>query len=371
MKIKYANKIYDVLYTMKVLGKLIYAVEDEPNHIDWLVNVEIIDEQKSMKVYRVENEAEQKGLWRKFDGTYEPLFDMLTDGQCRDLPMEDSPIYREGGKSWFASAPSKETLQKWFSKRDLEELVAKGFTISEFKVIGYKKVSDFEYIFTRDNIINRTYLKVSDIYPEQKVFAPKVELKFKVGQWYQCTKDFFGKGVTFDKNTAYYCAKEGCLQDEYGCHIAIVKDLYDNFKLWTIEDAKDGDILAFNDNIIVKFKDLYNATTFHSYCHIEDGTFDVSTDKLPDWWEGEGFHPATKEQRNKLEKAMTNAGYKWDEEKKELKNLEKKNEQKLIWDKFDDLMLKDTIECLKNSEWAGNYKSHLIYWLKSIKDRIK
>lgn len=123
MKIKYANKIYDVLYTMKVLGKLIYAVEDEPNHIDWLVNVEVIDEQKSMKVYRVENEAEQKGLWRKFDGTYEPLFDMLTDGQCRDLPMDDNPIYREGGKRWFASAPSKETLQKWFSKRDLEELL--------------------------------------------------------------------------------------------------------------------------------------------------------------------------------------------------------------------------------------------------------
>lgn len=169
MKIKFADKIYEVLYTMKVLGKSIYAVEDEPNHIDWLVNVEVIDEEeKSMKVYRVENEAEQKGLWRKFDGTYEPLFDMLTDGQCRDLPMEDSPIYREEGKKWFASAPSKETLQKWFSKRDLEELVAKGFTISEFEVTGYRKVSDFEYIFTRDNIINRNYFEVSDIYPEQK-----------------------------------------------------------------------------------------------------------------------------------------------------------------------------------------------------------
>lgn len=213
MKIKYANKIYDVLYTMKVLGKLIYAIEDEPNHIDWLTNVEVIDEQKSMKVYRVENEAEQKGLWRKFDGTYEPLFDMLTDGQCRDLPMDDNPIYREGGKSWFASAPSKETLQKWFSKRDLEELVAKGFTISEFEVVGYRKVSDFEYIFTRDNIINRKYLEVSDIYPEQ-------------------------------------------------------------------------------------------------------------------------------------------------------------NKQKFIWDKFDDLMLKDLIEFIE-SGWSGNGKSHLIYWLKSIKNRIK
>ena len=63
MKVKYANKVYDVLYTMKFLGKSIYAVEDEPNHIDWLVNVEIVDEkEKSMKVYRVENEAEQKDV---------------------------------------------------------------------------------------------------------------------------------------------------------------------------------------------------------------------------------------------------------------------------------------------------------------------
>ena len=39
--------------------------------------------------------------------------------------------------------------------------------------------------------------------------------------------------------------------------------------------------------------------------------------------------PATKEQRNALMKAMNNAGYEWDVEKKELKklsNYDKKNE---------------------------------------------
>lgn len=135
--------------------------------------IDSLQEEQPIKVYRVENEKEQKGLWRKFNGTWEPLFDMLTDGQCKDMPMDDSPIYREGGKQWFASAPSKETLQKWFSRKDLEELTAKGFTISEFEVVGHKKISDFEYIFTRDNIINRTYLKVSDIYPQEQ---PEVDL---------------------------------------------------------------------------------------------------------------------------------------------------------------------------------------------------
>lgn len=141
---------------------------------------EYIKQKQPKKVYRVENENEQKGLWRKFDGTWEPLFDMLTDGQCKDMPMEDSPIYREGGKQWFASAPSKETLQKWFSKKDLEELTAKGFTISEFEVVGHKKISDFEYIFTRDNIISRTYLKVSDIYQQKKPdYKEAVQLVFE------------------------------------------------------------------------------------------------------------------------------------------------------------------------------------------------
>lgn len=146
--------------------------------LDTLALIDELQQEQPTKVYRVENEKEQKGLWRKFDGTWEPLFDMLTDGQCKDMPMEDSPIYREGGKQWFASAPSKETLQKWFSKRDLEELTAKGFTISEFEVVGHKKINDFEYIFTRDNIISRTYLKVSDIYPQEQ---PEVD--FEIGKY--------------------------------------------------------------------------------------------------------------------------------------------------------------------------------------------
>ena len=85
-----------------------------------------------------------------------------------------------------------------------------------------------------------------------------------------------------------------------------------------MKDAKDGDVLAFDNDNIVIFKDLYNYTSFHSYCHIEDGIFDFSTDELPDWWEDEGFKPATKEQRDLLFQKMHEAGYEWDVEKKKL-----------------------------------------------------
>lgn len=119
----------------------------------------------NIKVYRVEHTPKEKGLWRKFDGTWEPLFDMLTDGKCRDLPMEFDPIYGEEGTRWFASAPSKETLQKWFSRLDLVELVANGFTINEFTVSRYKILNEFEYIFPRENIVDYKKLSINDIYP--------------------------------------------------------------------------------------------------------------------------------------------------------------------------------------------------------------
>ena len=142
----------------------------------------------------------------------------------------------------------------------------------------------------------------------------KVEPKFKVGNWYQCTKDFFGKGVTFDKNTAYYCAKEGCLQDEYGCHIAIVKDLYDNFKLWTIQDAKEGDVLDANGAPFIYKK--HDKDYVYFYCGVNlVGEF-IEANGIDTWNSNNKVYPATKEQRDLLFQKMKEAGYEWDNEKK-------------------------------------------------------
>ena len=109
-------------------------------------------------------------------------------------------------------------------------------------------------------------------------------------------------------------------------------DLENDYHLWTIQDAKPGDVLAFDDETIVIFKDLYNATTFHSYCHIEDGLFDVNKDEMPDWWEGKGFHPATKKQRDILFQKMHDAGYTFDFKKKELKKIHMIDEDKAEMD---------------------------------------
>ena len=189
----------------------------------------------------------------------------------------------------------------------------------------------------------------------------KLEPKFKVGNWYQCTKSFYGKGVIFTKNTAYYCAQKGCLQDEYGCHIAIVKDLYDNFKLWTIQDAKDGDVLA-NDHHILILKELVydwssNGTPYSvkAYCGIKpNGNFEIGKDNRC-FCGTLHIHPATKEQRDALMKSMNDAGYVWDAEKKELRGLIKPKFDPKTLQPFDRVLVRDK----DLVRWRCTFYSHL------------
>lgn len=165
----------------------------------------------------------------------------------------------------------------------------------------------------------------------------KFETKFKAGDW-----------VVFNGLTLYIkevvkgfyrtISKNG-IPNSYDWDIDNVA------RLWTIQDARDGDVLAFDNDIIVIFKDFYDAHTFHSYCFIQDRVFDTNEGNVSAWWKAEHFYPATKEQRDTLFKAMADAGYTFDFEKKELKLLitnggdfETENcEQKPAWSEKDEL----------------------------------
>ena len=219
-----------------------------------------------------------------------------------------------------------ETFVKWTSNALLN------YAKHELEKQGEQKPS--EYTSEQAGVLDKHIDKFLEQKPEDKV-----EPKFKVGNWYQCTKDFFGKGVTFDKNTAYYCAKEGCLQNEYGCHIAIVKDLYDNFKLWTIQDAKDGDVLA-TESFIFIFKniDIDDDNGVHYYCHYEinkhenDEQFDIALPQSLMGRVGDRFthySPASKDQRDAIFAKMKEAGYEWNTEKNELKKIVQKPADKV------------------------------------------
>lgn len=114
--------------------------------------------------YRVEDQSEKHGLWRNFDGTWNPVFDQLSEGLSRNLPMEDSTLYREDEKQWFSATPSKETLKHWFSVNDVLELQKLGYKVYEFELANTKEVSDFEIIFTRDNIVQQREINYKEIW---------------------------------------------------------------------------------------------------------------------------------------------------------------------------------------------------------------
>lgn len=155
---------------------------------------------------------------------------------------------------------------------------------------------------------------------EEKVDnANKVEPRFKEGQYVvdiDCDKvlhisEILSKGYLFENG-------------DYSSFDSANKE----YRLWTIEDAKDGDVVCYKDEISLYKHDIKNCIKqetifggFVYHCCYDGKRFII--DNLYSLMEQDkiDIHPATKEQRNTLMKAMKNAGYEWDSINKELKEI--------------------------------------------------
>ena len=100
----------------------------------------------------------------------------------------------------------------------------------------------------------------------------------------------------------------------------------DKIHLWTMQDAKDGDVICYRDEISLYKNEIENCnkeeTTFGGfvyYCCYDGKRFITNSFYLLTGQDEIDIYPATKEQRDALMKAMNNAGYEWDTKKKELK----------------------------------------------------
>ncbi len=208
---------------------------------------------------------------------------------------------------------------------------------------------------------------------EQKP-VDKVEPKFEIekGKWYVCNTSRYADFVV---GKAYYCPKNGMLKPNENEMARYVAKHY--FRLWTIQDAKDGDVLAA-DNYIILFKKLLPQNGGVSCCHYDyacsDPYFNFNEDN--NWYFGKEskIHPATKEQRDLLFTKMKEAGYEWDAEKKELKKIE----QNPAWSEEDDEMVQVAINA------CNSYQDSLVRndsrfdkavkaedWLKDLKSRVQ
>lgn len=174
----------------------------------------------------------------------------------------------------------------------------------------YVKGHIYKYFFDR-YINNESHFDLSFA----NSFAKKYFEHTKDEDWIVCEHD-----NVINKSMQYKEFKKEVTQK-------IIKNLEDKgltlkLRLWTIEDAENGDVLVASDNSIFIFSHcIDNACVHHIALEVEDGTMDINY-KLERGWETiRGVCPATKEQHDILFKAMTDAGYEFDFDKKELKKI--------------------------------------------------
>ncbi|MBR4589975.1 MAG: hypothetical protein IKO36_04850 [Bacteroidaceae bacterium] len=139
--------------------------------------------------------------------------------------------------------------------------------------------------------------------------ADKIEPRFKVGDWVVANYSRKISQVVAVSEDGYgYQLDDGLCFGVSWCDI---------FHLWCIKDARDGDILASDSSVFI-FQKEYIAGKPTAYCGIVEGNFCQGSGGC---WTNEQCHPATKEQWDALRSKMKEAGYEWDSEKKELKEI--------------------------------------------------
>lgn len=140
----------------------------------------------------------------------------------------------------------------------------------------------------------------------------KPKPKFKVGDW--ITDDKYTWKVTYIKPLDYV------LQSQNGHTVDDTISYVDEyFRLWSIKDAKEYDILYYSDDCMVMVKDIYRNDDyiFYSYCQVYEGKFT----KYSSTWDGKGFKPATENQRSLFFEYMKKAGYDYNSNTKEFKKI--------------------------------------------------
>lgn len=182
----------------------------------------------------------------------------------------------------------------------------------------------------------------------------KVEPKFHEGDWVFIEEVKGYKNGPFQIKTV---DSSGYSFDEYHTIPFMYEDLLSK---WTIQDAKDGDVLyECNEKKPFIFKELKtkHIGDIASYCDIFNGIFNPNEDS----WTTLDIVPATKEQCDILFQKMREAEYEWDAEKKELKKIE----QKHSWSEEDISKIDRLIMYFK-----GKDNKEFTEWFSLLKDKV-
>lgn len=184
---------------------------------------------------------------------------------------------------------------------------------------GEKKPIEMKSAEESLGVSHEEYNKIVDecIFGEQNP-TNDVKPKFKIGCW-----------VVFNNrhNSVYQVEKienyEYTLRHFLGGSMPLSFSHEDMIRVWTIQDAKDGDVLKEDSCIFILKKIKSQDTAITHCCLFDDGDFNLSSKIC---FDVDSTYPATKEQRDTLMKAITDAGYTFDFERRELKKIEQKSD---------------------------------------------
>ena len=252
---------------------------------------------------------------------------------------------------------------------------------SEYNILEVKDIAGVAFYGIEDEPNHIDYVKAENCeiisgygikengspYPTKP--ADKVEPKFQNGQW-----------IVW-QNKCYKVNYNGCgyeLVDQNGLSTSLEYGTVDeSAHLWTIEDAKDGDVLVCKGDIkysngikyekICLFNNLDNAffTLTKTSNYKEEYDIDVNID-YPD-----NIVPATKEQKEILFMAMKEAGYEWSDKDRKLSHSKvtkiSDQVQKPAWSEEDQKIWSEISDML----WEGYKQSGSKFSWDEIRDWIK
>ena len=297
-------------------------------------------------------------------------------------------------------------LLKQFESLPKEEIVSSlSFYLNVVRNDGtYREEKQNQFTVEQEQVLNKHVDNVLDKKP-----------KFHEGEWIT-NGDYTWKILEATPLDYILQSQDGKTVGDTVSHVD------EQFHLWTIDDAKDGDVLVDKSNgTIGIFKSIghhiyggsYNDTSYcFLHCRYKDGFFYANFES-GNTIDTNNLIPAIKEQRYALERAMADAGWEFDFEKKELKKVEqskltefedavkdmmndyrdaigdndatteevKKHAEYLLslipykpaeWSEEDERMCQNILECLRNG-WRKLPTDILKYesWLKSLKPQPK
>ena len=169
---------------------------------------------------------------------------------------------------------------------------------------------------------------------DQPPLTEEQKANFKVGDW------IVVDGVT---QQVTQIRPEGFDTDRAWNGKSTFKDVH----LWTIQDAKDGDVLYNEDckNIILFNGKVYVNDEPGAYCGYDIRYGELEIFELDHSFCSNNIHPATKYQRDMLNKKMEEAGYTWNQEELKLEKIDKPQTIKFNEpEKFDSVWPKEVVD---------------------------